>query len=539
MLTHQAKGLGLVLVPLCLAFIASEVRAGAPITAGQVQQTLPQQSRAPRVNELPALEGAVPREGDIPAGGTPIPVQRFTFTGNTRVTTSDLDARVAGKTGQLTLAQIYAIARDLTRYYQSRGYPLSSVNVPAQKVEDGTVRFEVIEGRLGAVRVEGNKYYSDDTLMRHLDTLVPGQVLTSAVLERELLLLNDLPGVEARAVVVPGQQHGTSDLIVKVTEDGVSSSASLDNHGRDTIGKERLGLNLALNGMGRGDALNLGFTTSTHNLLTYYRVGYSMPLGYDGTRMELSTNRSTYEVDDPVFTLLDLEGEVNNLRLEFTRPTLRTRSRNSVIGFAVQRTDTENKSLGVVTSSQDATLFEIFYATSGTMGSSSVSSTFAYSGNLNRNGGTSNEDQLGKLTYEASFANAMSQDWSVLGRVRLAWSPDVLLDTEKFSIGGPYSLRGFDNSELRGDGGMDGSFELRRNLGPTSNLGVFADFGRVTQDRDSGVTPRSSETLASMGLNFGMRYGAFDFQLVWATPVSGDPADGEDSRTWAVISARF
>src|SRR3546814_15332163 len=70
--------------------------------------------------------------------------------------------------------------------------------------------------------------------------------------------LNSLPGLKARAILKPGAQYGSSDMMVRVEEDPFSASTALDNYGRENIGEFRLSATATLNSpSGVGDQLNI------------------------------------------------------------------------------------------------------------------------------------------------------------------------------------------------------------------------------------------------------------------------------------------
>jgi len=81
----------------------------------------------------------------------------------------------------------------------------------------------VIEGRVGEVRFEGTRRYTPEQLRGRLATLVPGKLITSGGMEQDLLLLNDLPGLTARAVLEAGKEFGTTDVTINVDERAVSA----------------------------------------------------------------------------------------------------------------------------------------------------------------------------------------------------------------------------------------------------------------------------------------------------------------------------
>ena len=72
------------------------------------------------------------------------------ITHNTIFDTATLTALVADALGaELSLSQLSELAARLTDYYRSHGYPLARTIIPAQTIEAGVVRLQVIEPRYG------------------------------------------------------------------------------------------------------------------------------------------------------------------------------------------------------------------------------------------------------------------------------------------------------------------------------------------------------------------------------------------------------
>src|SRR3546814_5324802 len=76
----------------------------------------------------------------------------------------------------------------------------------------------------------------------------------------------------------------------------------------------------------------------------------------------------------------------------------------------------------------------------------------------------------------------------LLTHVNGVYSPDPLVDTEAYSLGGPNTVRGFPSAEVRGDRGYFGSVTLRRPtfIGNTQWAGrVFVDAGKRSEEHTS------------------------------------------------------
>ena len=539
---------GLCVFSICTPAFGQE----PPPSPGSVQDTLQEPPQPPvELHDIPAME--FPR-ADAPAiapGGREVSVTRVVIDGNTVLPQSELDAFAQAYAGQsLTLAEIYAVADALTDLYRERGFGLAAATVPAQRVEDGTLRLTVVEGRIGSVRYEGGDRYDRDALARQAIAMQPGEVFRNANVDRALLLLNDLPGLRARAVVGPGVAAGTSDVVVRLEEDPTEFRISLDNYGRESIGEHRLTLDGAVNSPGgHGDVLSGSLLVSQSNLLTYFSLAYGAPIGKDGSHVGVSYSRADYDVGTAVFVPLDIEGLNNVLRIDWTHPTVRSRERTVVVGAAVSHTTSESTSLGTLTTDTEITLLEISaFMNRVWSGGSSTNFGVSFGTNMQSNSdGTDPGAQMGRLRMDASHTVWFAPAWAGVLRAAAVYSPDPLADTQKFSVGGPYSNRGFVSSEARGDRGASATAELQRHFrigASPAYASAFFDTGSVRRISLPTDPPGldNSTTLSSAGIGFTAAPSSqWRISAVWAKPVgSYTPADGDDgARVWAFVSAGF
>src|SRR6185436_4048565 len=118
--------------------------------------------------------------------------------------------------------------------------------LPRQDLTQGELEIAVLSGRLqsGAnrVRVTG----ADEALAPRLGAIADAALAYGPVryeqLERALLLINDVPGVQARATLERGDEPGTSRLDVR-TETGRAWAldASVDDYNNRYTGQWRVG----------------------------------------------------------------------------------------------------------------------------------------------------------------------------------------------------------------------------------------------------------------------------------------------------------
>ena len=543
-----------------VGFSAWAAASFAQTTPGTVGDTLKKPPEVPQ-QKPPA---AIVNEQKLaplppPPGTVSVAVQAFTFTGNKIFTKEELGAVVAPFTGRpLKLPEIYDAADKVAAYYVSKGYTLATVNVPPQKVDEGVIRLEVIEGRIAAIKVEGNLHYQTASLLEYLHGVKSGEVYQGSALADGLNTLNELPGLSTRAVLKPGDDYGTTDIVVQAREQFVQASATVDNYGRENIGEFRFtGITMFNSLFGVEDQLQLMGMVSEHSLLRYGYIAYSMPLDYRGSRLTGSYGIARFEVDNELDASIDGENIVGRLQLD--HPFVRTHNDRFVAGIAVSNTSADATIEGLPTGSTDLTLLEINTSWMHGWGggflsriNTSLSSNFDQANFCDLHPGFGcpgseatkpRDDQQFRGQLDTLHVLPMPQRFQALLRLDGVWSPDPLPDTQKFALGGPGSVRGYAASEVRGDRGWFTSLTLQRPFlfGQFTLLGrVFADTGAVYEvDTPPGVN--DEETLSSIGLGADLRYQRVSMTLDASWPQDDQPSsDGdEDFRLFGSLAVSF
>jgi AraC-like DNA-binding protein len=118
----------------------------------------------------------------------------------------------------VTFDEIRAALTDLQMAYRERGYVTVSVGLPQQKLTNATVKVQVTEGRLAGINITGNRYFSDENVMRALPGLHTNMLLNSHVFQRELDMANASRDRQIYPVIGPGPEPGTSELTLKVKD---------------------------------------------------------------------------------------------------------------------------------------------------------------------------------------------------------------------------------------------------------------------------------------------------------------------------------
>lgn len=528
--------------PLLALLCAALPAWGQFITPGAVLDTLP--GSKPVLPPTPAeVIFPVSRPGAAHDPAAPrFTVNAFTFVGATIYTQQQLKQLTERFIDlELNLYDLNRAADSVTRLYRETGYPIARAIIPAQKVENGIVRIEVIEGRISTVSIVGNNRYSEKMIASRISELSKNEIITLDRLERSLLLMNDLPGLSARATLAPGAEFGTTDMVIRAEETSVAGAVTFDNYGIEETGQLRIDAGVDFNNpLGIGDQLNIRAIKTEHELLSYGRIGYSLPLSSNGTRLSGTYSRVNYDIAG-VFAPLAISGEVTDSELMLTWPYVRSRSRNLIFGIGLRRTEASQRTLGLPTSDTRIDLLNLTAVGNWVHEDSALTNvTLAFSSNGKDNpNGTRQDAQAAKFDFDINHLRAASKNWDFYLRTRWVFSTDTLADTEKFFLGGPGSVRGYRPSELRGDNGWLATIELRRQFVLTNTAGMINLFYDDGSAKAKGFSRYDSIRSAGIGASV-FPHKNLRANVEYAYPLSDRVSvDGKRGRTWFTLGSSF
>jgi hemolysin activation/secretion protein len=192
-----------------------------------------------------------------------------------------------GKT--VSQADLVAIAGAMTDIYRAAGYSLTRAIIPPQDIKNGHIRAKVIEGYIAEVALKGDdvdRFWIRPVLERVLGER-PSQLKT---LERQLLLVNDTPGVRVTDTAIEeiGRASGKFRLIVSVKTWRIFSALGIDNQGAAAVGPYQAFATTGFNSyFFAGDNLNLSASSTPFALreFAYGRLSYDAPVGTAGARL--------------------------------------------------------------------------------------------------------------------------------------------------------------------------------------------------------------------------------------------------------------
>jgi hemolysin activation/secretion protein len=524
------------------------------------------QFQPPPEEEVPQIQIQDSRQVKDAGAGIGIVIRKIVTEGNTLIDDETLAPLVdVGEEGlEVTLGILALIANEVTAFYAEQGYFLTKAHIPEQEIKNGIVVMRIVEGHVGKVQVKGTDWLNSEDFVDRMQHVTEEKPLSEKTLERVLLELNGLMGVQTRSILKPGDTPGASDLILEVTESQpYRISFDGDNFGSRFTGKNRYGLTGTVAGILKlGDEFYIRGVKSNEDL-TLLTSSYRFPITNFGTTLKGTITFSENGLAD---TLATFDGDGNALIyvLEVTQPLSRSRTSRSFFRVGVEYRTFENDQLGEKTS--DDQLADIYFTFGGNLTdrfkgrtfyearaqfgftesdpTDALNSRFMGTGDISVFTGRVLRYQSTGLWKSYFFGKAEGQ--LVSGRVL---SPD-----QKF-IGGSSTVRGFPISEYAGDYGYNFTLEYVLPVpwekpigigGLTLNkvLSVFAfiDHGKIfvedpqPGERDQSITgagvglriyiPKIGKDKLAPSLNFNLTYGH---------PVMGGPAptDGSNGTIYA------
>lgn len=537
-------------VALALSGVPS-VWAQVP-SAGQVMRDI--ESLAPASLPSAPVQVDMPQPSApsqaTPGGGMQLQVNGFEIGGNqvfSREQLLELLADLPGKS--LDLAELRAAAQRITEYYQAHGYALARAFLPAQDIDQGIVRIQVLEGHYGRIQLNNRSRVIDAVLQQPLSALREGEAVYDSDLEQSLLLLSDLPGVAVKGILRPGSLPGSTDLVVDA-EPGPWYAGTLeaDNYGDRYTGEYRLGASLALNNPLRlGDVFNMRLLQSDQNQ-RYYRFGYSLPVGPWSTTLGTSYSRMRYQLGKN-FQVLEAKGQATVRSLFASQPLIR--SRNFNLSAQLQFDDKQLQddidlfdlrspkhvelwTLGVNASGQDRWLGggQSFVSLSYSAGRLGIGEDIDRT--MDRlSAGAAGHFTRGNLSL--GRLQSLSPRWQLYSQLNAQWAGNNLDSSEKFGLGGPNGVRAYALGTGSGDQGWQASTELRYLAAPGVQLSTFADRGVITVSKRPWTSENNQRSLTAAGVSVSWRGAGQQLSATAAWPIRGperNDAPHQDPRVW-------
>lgn len=524
-----------------------------------IQRRFQQPVQPPKVTAPIIQQPAIEEPAIAGAESVQFQLNDVSFIGATAYPEKVLKQEFASLIGQqVSLADVQSAVTNITRKYRQDGYVLSRAILPAQQMSDGIVRVQILEGYVAKVTVEGeeSKRKLINKYMKKIENIRPLKIET---LERYLLLSNDLPGVEAKAVVRPAQDAlGGAEVIVTVEQDKFEGSFGVDNRGTKYMGPIQFTTILTGNNLaGIYDRTTFrNITTSDTDEMRFFDLQHEEQLGSEGTKLRLIASRVDSKPGSSL-EVLDIDGESTDFVAAIYQPYLRTRAQNITFRGMFDYRQSE-------TSILDVDLFRDRVRSLRIGGAydfvDRINGVNLFDAQLSQGMNIFNPTDPGS---DQTRADARPEYTKVEGTVsrrqdlpwNLSWVASAtgqyafqpVAASEEFALGGLGFGQAYDPSELTGDHGAAFHTELQYGGFPgyryfdSYQAYVYYDLGAVWQE-ESYLTDADRASLASagIGLRFNLNQAVSGSTEIGIPLTKNHSSNGDDNaRVYFGLTGRF
>ncbi|MCB2182574.1 MAG: hypothetical protein KQH63_11140 [Desulfobulbaceae bacterium] len=553
---------------LCI-FIPSLLFAADPVPStvdpGRIEKRFEQPIQPKSVLEpvIPKMEG----EGPPPeAEKVKFILSGINISGSTVYKDADLSLLYEEYLNrEISLSVVYEIAAAITAKYGNDGYVLSRAFVPPQRIQNGIVQITIIEGFIDKVIIDGDHLDSRGFFEDYRTLILASKPLDNKILERCLLLANDLAGLTVKSILKPSEDvPGASSLILTIETKNINGSVSIDDRGTKSTGPFQNNWSVGENSFFRPyESTSVSYIMAggpSWDELSYYSFNHEEALTSSGLKLTLSGNYSRSKPGTEELEAIELKSKNTTLAAHLSYPFIRSRQQNLTATSRFTYRNSKSRILGDISSEDRLRILTLginYDYADQYRGINQLVIEFSQGlGILNhtRNGNpyktrADGHSDFSKITVQASRTQELPKNYSLYSALMMQGAATPLLSSEEAGFGGEQFGRAYDSSEITGDHLLAASVELRylpqMEIPRVSYLQLygFFDIGAVYEiSPDPGIPEEKNASSAGFGLRFGLTEyisGSLEIAKPLTRPVTDEGDDGYDFRSFFRLTARI
>ena len=493
-------------------------------------QSQQQREELERSTVIPRTPLATPEKTST---GPCFTIHTVTLTGATIISLKDQKKMFAPWRDRcLGMADITKLTGVISDWYINRGYITSRAFLTEQDLSQGELHIVVLEGKLRQIRLDG----ATPLMLKMAFPGLEGNILNLRDIEQGMEQINRLRTTPVQIEILPDSEPGYSIVNLTATSEfPLSIGLSLDNSGQKSTGEDQLNGSLTANNiLGIADKWFISGGRSSDFATAYdaqnFQTGVSVPFGYGLLDYSYSWSNYRSTFDNMDYQWLST-GDSKSHRLNASWVVFRNGDIKTGLAAGVTQRSSRNWLNNAPLVSSTRNLSSLMLGITHTQKVAGGVATFNpnYSRGMPWFNAETDEDKSGdepraefrKWSLSASFQRPLTQDLVWLTSLYGQWSPDRLYGSERLTLGGESSVRGFKEQYLSGDNGGYWRNEVNYSLFTLPAIGqvsatVALDGGWLEKDR---LDRYGSGTLwgASLGLGTANRWYAS--QISVGTPL--------------------
>jgi len=412
----------------------------------------------------------------------------------------------------------------ITGLYIEHSYITSSAKLDIDSIASGQPVVQITEGQLDDIKIEGTQRISQDYIKRRI-RLGAGFPFNAARAEEQLQLLKNDPlfrHIEASLRQSDPDDEGSgSTLFLQVQEaNPVEIALRTDNYSPPSVGSERVGIELQHRNLtGTADELRGSVNVAVGDSQVY-DVSYRVPINPMHGTIQLRALFNENSIIQDEFGELGIRGQSSLYELSYRQPLVRKLMREFALsaGFTYQGGQTfifndYGMPFGIGPDEEGVSRTSSFNFSQDFLSRDAQGAWFFQSqfevgtGLLNA---TVNEHPIPDGRFFSWFAQAqrlqrLGNNNLLLVRGAVQLTPNSLLPSQQFVIGGGELLRGYRQNARIGDNGflftVEDQITLGRNASgeSTFKLSPFVDLGAIWNHPNNPNWLPDQTFLASIG----------------------------------------
>jgi hemolysin activation/secretion protein len=512
----------------------------APVTPGDLdviqnqQQQRLQQDQQQRDALTQAHQVELQKTESAPASGPCFEINQISLQQASLITPDTQKRLVAPYINQcLSLDRINQLVRAISEWYVQRGYITSRAFLTEQNLSHGTLNITVLEGKLEAIHLQGAS-------ARQLNMAFPtraGRILNLRDIEQGMEQINRLRTTPVQIEIIPSTQPGYSIVnLTSTPEFPLTLGLNMDNSGQRSTGVGQLSGSLVGNDLlgvadrwfvsgGRSSAF------SDWRDAQNFQAGVSVPYGYGLLDYSYSWSNYHSRFNANSFDWYSNGDNISN-RLSGSWVLFRNGQIKTGLQVGLNHYVSHNwlNETLLQSSSRKLTSLQIgFNHTQKIAGGVATLNPMLSRGmpwfDAESDKGKSDDfpkAEFRKWSVSSSFQRPVTQKMWWLSSFYAQWSPDRLYGSERLTIGGENSVRGYKEQYLSGDVGGYLRNELNYSLFTLPAIGEVSttlalDGGWLQSDKQDRY---AAGTLWGSSLGLGTRNAHVSTQLSLGIPVS-------------------
>ncbi|QIA51890.1 ShlB/FhaC/HecB family hemolysin secretion/activation protein [Pantoea agglomerans] len=512
----------------------------APVTPGDLdviqnqQQQRLQQDQQQRDALTQAHQVELQKTESAPASGPCFEINQISLQQASLITPDTQKRIVAPYINQcLSLDRINQLVRAISEWYVQRGYITSRAFLTEQNLSHGTLNITVLEGKLEAIHLQGAS-------ARQLNMAFPtraGRILNLRDIEQGMEQINRLRTTPVQIEIIPSTQPGYSIVnLTSTPEFPLTLGLNMDNSGQRSTGIGQLSASLVGNDLlgvadrwfvsgGRSSAF------SDWRDAQNFQAGVSVPYGYGLLDYSYSWSNYHSRFNANSFDWYSNGDNISN-RLSGSWVLFRNGQIKTGVQLGLNHYASHNwlNQTLLQSSSRKLTSLQIgFNHTQKIAGGVATLNPMLSRGmpwfDAESDKGKSDDfpkAEFRKWSVSSSFQRPVTQKMWWLSSFYAQWSPDRLYGSERLTIGGENSVRGYKEQYLSGDVGGYLRNELNYSLFTLPAIGEVSttlalDGGWLQSDKQDRY---AAGTLWGSSVGLGTRNAHVSTQLSLGIPVS-------------------